>query len=435
MAAVTDTQAFIRERGGAAVDPGDAAWADAIADLVRAGELLELDVGLVEMLSHPRRSVEVAVPIRLDSGERRTFDGCRVQHSNTRGPAKGGLRYHPDVTVAETKALAMAMTWKCALVDVPYGGGKGGVRCDPRLLSDSELERVTRRYASEIMPLIGPGRDILAPDIGTSEREMAWVLDTYNTALGMSPAGSPVTGKPVVIGGSSGRRRATGFGVAECTKLAAAMFGLKAPVRVALSGFGDVGQVAAEDLAADDDFVVVAVSDVSGGRYEPSGLDIDSLIDQSQAGSSLAECAAGDQVNRDEIFEVPCDVLIPAAVGGVIHADNADRIQARLIVEGANGPTTRAAEAILGERGRTIVPDILANAGGVIASHLESVQDMQGLPWTAAETATGVHNRLRLAFGAVADYAAAMKVSYREAALCIAVDRVAEAHQTLGLYP
>src|SRR4051794_22388352 len=226
---------------------GQVAWDEARAQLERAGRFLELDTGIVEMLSHPRRSIGVAGPSRMGTGELRTFEGCRVQHSNTRGPAKGGLRSHPDVSLAETKALAMGMTWKCALVDIPYGGGKGGVRCDPHVLSATELERITRRYVSEIMPLIGPGRDILAPDIGTSQREMAWLLDTYNTATGMA-AGSPVTGKPVVIGGSAGRRRATGYGVAECAKFAAGMLGLEPPLRVAVSGFGEVGQVAAELL-------------------------------------------------------------------------------------------------------------------------------------------------------------------------------------------
>jgi glutamate dehydrogenase (NAD(P)+) len=413
---------------------GQAAWDEALAQLDRAGRFLELDRGLIDMLSHPRRAIEVAVPIRMDSGELRTFEGYRVQHSNTRGPAKGGLRYHPDVSLAETKALAMGMTWKCALVEIPYGGGKGAVRCDPHVLSAAELERITRRYASEIMPLIGPGRDILAPDIGTSQREMAWLLDTYNTATGMV-AGSPVTGKPVVIGGSAGRRRATGFGVAECAKFAAGMVGLEAPVRVAVSGFGDVGQVAAEVLAADRAFRVVAAGDVSGGRHDPKGLDIEALVKHCSQGGRAIDFDAGDSVLPGELLEVPCDVLTPAAVGGVITEQNADRIEARLIVEGANAPTTGAAEEILAERGRTIVPDILANSGGVIASHLEAVQDSHGLPFTTSETEAGVQKRLWRAFTAVGNYAAGHDVSLRQAALCIGVDRVAEAHQALGLYP
>jgi glutamate dehydrogenase (NAD(P)+) len=326
------------------------------------------------------------------------------------------------------------MTWKCALVDIPYGGGKGGVRCDPHTLSAAELERITRRYASELLPVIGPGRDILAPDIGTSEREMAWVLDTYNTAAGMV-AGSPVTGKPVVIGGSSGRRRATGYGVAECARFAVGMVGLGAPVSVVVSGFGDVGQVAAELLADESGFRVVGVGDVSGGRYDPSGLDIEAIAEHTGDGGKVIDFDAGEAVDPAELLEAHCDLLIPASVGGVINEENAERIHAELIVEAANGPTTGAAEEILAERGCTVVPDILANAGGVIASHLEAVQDSQGLPFTTSETQAGVQQRLRRAFTAVSNYADGHNVSMRQAAMCIAVDRVAEAHLTLGLYP
>src|SRR3954467_3822555 len=416
-------EARAASRSGPAAESN--AWEEALAQLAQAGRFLELEDGILEMLSHPRRSVEMAIPIRLDSGELRTFDGWRVQHSNTRGPCKGGLRYHPATTLAETKALAMGMTWKCALVEIPYGGAKGAVRCAPDALSVTELERITRRYASELMPLIGPGRDVLAPDIGTSGREMAWLLDTYNTAAGMI-MGSPVTGKPVVIGGSSGRKRATGFGVAECTKFAAGMLSMEPPVAVAVSGFGDVGQAAAEVLAADRGFVVVAIGDVSGGRYEESGLDVHAIAQHCEQGGRVIDFDAGDAVDPAELLELPCDVLIPAAVGGVIDEDNAERIRAQLIVEGANGPTTTRAEAILGARGRTIVPDILANAGGVIASHLESIQDAQGLPFTASETRAGVQQRLWRAFAATTEYADSHRLSLRRAALCIAIDRVVE---------
>jgi glutamate dehydrogenase (NAD(P)+) len=416
---------------------GEAGWHDAVTAAERAGERIGLDAGTIEMLTRPRRSVEVAVPIRLDSGELRTFAGFRVQHSLTRGPAKGGVRYHPEVSLSETKALAMNMTWKCALVDIPYGGGKGGVRCTPESLSATELERITRRYANEIMPLIGPGRDILAPDIGTSEREMAWLLDTYNAAFG-AVLGSPVTGRPVVVGGSSGRRRATGYGVAECVKMAAALRGLDAPVRVAVSGFGDVGRVAAELLASADGFVVVAASDVSGGCWSPDGLDVRGLaahVDSGEPISTFEGTEGAEAVGRDELLELPCDVLVPAAVGGVVNARNVDRVRASIVVEGANGPLTGEAEHALEERGVTVVPDVLANAGGVIASHLESVQDAHGLPWTATETCDGVRRRLANAFELVCDYAAGTGATMREAALCLAMDRVASAHRTLGLYP
>jgi glutamate dehydrogenase (NAD(P)+) len=414
---------------------GDAAWAKALTEMQSAGRRIGLDDGMVEMLSTPRRSIEVAVPIRTDDGGTRTFQGYRVQHSITRGPGKGGLRYAPDVTMNEVRSLAMNMTWKCALVDIPYGGAKGGVRCDPRELSEHELERMTRRYASEIMPLIGVGRDVLAPDIGTSEREMAWIMDTYNAALGMT-LGAPVTGKPVVVGGSTGRRRATGYGVAECVKLAIGLDGLTPPVRVAIAGYGEVGRVAAETLAADPGyFRIVAIGDVSGGRHDPDGLDIAAAGRHVDGGNPLADLDVGDALTAEEVLEVPCDVLIPAAVGGVINENNADAVQASMVVEGANGPTTVAADQSLAERGVNVIPDILANAGGVIASHLESVQNVQGSPWTPAETYAGVQQRLQGAFAAACEIAGQQDVGLREAALCLAIGRVATAHRTLGLYP
>ena len=414
---------------------GDAAWSKALHEFQRAGRRIGLDDGMIGMLGQCRRSIQVAVPVRMDDGTTRTFEGYRVQHSFTRGPGKGGVRYHPDVSLNEVRALAMNMTWKCALVDIPYGGAKGGIRCEPREMSEAEVERMTRRYASELMPLIGPGRDVMAPDIGTSEREMAWVMDTYNAAMGMT-MGAPVTGKPVVVGGSSGRKRATGFGVAECVKLAIGLEGLEPPIRVAMAGFGEVGRVAAEMLAeAGDYFCLVAAGDVSGGRYDPAGLDVAALGRHVDEGGALVEHAAAEPVTPDELLELPCDVLIPAAVGGVLHAGNADAIQARLIVEGANGPTTSEADEALADRGVTIVPDILANAGGVIASHLESVQNVQGAPWTPGETFAGVQHRLQGAFAAACEIAEQQDVALREAALCVAIGRVATAHRTLGLYP
>jgi glutamate dehydrogenase (NAD(P)+) len=414
---------------------GDAAWAKSLSEFQRAAARIGLDDGMTEMLGRPRRSIEVAVPIRTDNGGLRTFEGYRVQHSITRGPGKGGVRYHPEVTLNEVRALAMNMTWKCALVEIPYGGAKGGIRCDPRGLSEHELERMTRRYASEIMALIGPGRDVLAPDIGTSEREMAWIMDTYNTAVGMT-LGAPVTGKPVVVGGSSGRRRATGYGVAECVRQAVALEGLGAPVRVAISGYGDVGRVAAEELARDGDaFSIVAIGDVSGGRHDPAGLNVDDAARHMDMGAPLVGWEAGEPVTPEDVLTADCDVLIPAAVGGVIHGGNADAIAARVVVEGANGPTTVEADESLAARGVRVIPDILANAGGVIASHLESVQSAHGQQWTPAETYSGVQQRLRGAFGAVVEIAGQQEVPLREAALSLSIGRVATAHRTLGLYP
>jgi glutamate dehydrogenase (NAD(P)+) len=410
------------------------AWAQALLQLDRAAELLELDRGLHEMLRHPRRSVEVAVPIRGDDGSIMTFEGYRVAHSTTRGPGKGGLRYHPDATLDEVKALAMLMTWKCAVVNIPYGGAKGAIRCDPSRLSLNELERLTRRYANEITPVIGPTRDILAPDINTGAREMAWIMDTYSATSG-APVGAVVTGKPVIVGGSEERRSATGFGVVECLRIAVRRYGLQAPVRVAIVGYGNVGRTAAELLARDEDFVVVGVGDVTGARHDAAGLDLAAVGAAVDAGDGVAGASAGELLGVDELLEVACDVLIPAAVSGVITAENADRIVARLIVEGANGPTTQGAEEILAGRGVVVVPDILANAGGVVASYFEWVQGLQALAWSHREVVDRLTSTMHDAFEAVAEFAAAHDVTLRDASLCLAVERVCEAHMTRGLYP
>ncbi len=416
----------------AAATPATGAWSAALAQLDRAASLLGLDAGLHEMLRHPRRVVEVAVPIRLDGGGMRTFEGFRVQHSLTRGPGKGGLRYHPGVTLDDVKALAMLMTWKCALVDLPFGGAKGAVRCDPAQLSTAELERLTRRYAAEIMPLIGPGRDVMAPDLNTGEREMAWIMDTYSTATGYAVAAS-VTGKPVVVGGSRQRGSATGVGVAECVRLAAARLGLRAPVRVAVAGYGNVGRAAAEALAADDDVAIVGIGDVGGARVDPAGLPVDAVGAALAAGATVAELPYGEPCGRDELLVCECDVLIPAAVAGVLHAGNADAVQARVVVEGANGPTTPAADAILADRGIAVVPDLLANAGGVIVSWFEWAEGLHAVSQGRAQEP--MLDKLRAAFAEVAHEADRAGVGLRDAALCLAVRRVAETHEARGLYP
>ncbi len=413
---------------------GDGSWQAAVEQLTQAGRTLEIDDGLIEMLRRPRRTLEVAVPVRLDDGSIKTFDGFRVQHSFTRGPAKGGLRYHPDATLEETKALAMVMTWKCALVDVPFGGGKGAVRCDPRDLSIGELERMTRRYANEIMPVIGPEHDVLAPDINTGEREMAWIMDTYATAHGRA-SGAAVTGKPLIVGGSSERRPATGLGVVECVRLAVRERGLPTPVRVVVAGYGNVGMTAADLLDEDDDFIVVGVSDVYGARYSAEGLDRTALREAVDAGVSVREAETGEPVGRDLLLEMPCDVLIPAAVGGVLHGDNAERIQASVVVEGANYPTTSMADRTLRERGLLIVPDLLANSGGVIASYLEWAHSLQGMARAGAGDAEWLIERIRQSFDEVVAFARRRELSLREAAICLGVQRVADAHVTRGLYP
>jgi glutamate dehydrogenase (NAD(P)+) len=421
----------------AAVDPpraGDGSWPEAVEQLVHAGRVLGLPDGLVDMLRRPRRTLEVAVPIRLDDGAIRTFDGFRVQHSFTRGPAKGGLRYHPDATLDETKALAMVMTWKCALVDIPFGGGKGAIRCDPRDLSIGERERMTRRYANEIMPVIGPEHDVLAPDMNTGEREMAWIMDTYATAHGRA-SGACVTGKPLIVGGSSERRPATGVGVVECVRLAVRERGLSGPVRVIVAGFGNVGSTAAALLEEDDDFTIVGVSDVYGARYDEHGLDGDALRRAGDDGTSVREAETGTPIGREELLEAPCDVLIPAAVGGVLHGANAERVQASIVVEGANYPTTVVADRILRERGVLIVPDLLANSGGVIASYLEWAHALQGMARMEASDADWLRDRIRRTFAEASAFASRHELSLREAAICLGVQRVAHAHTARGLYP
>ena len=414
----------------AAADP----LLQALEQLHAAADLLRLDDGLRAMLAAPRKALEVSVPFRRDSGAVETHTGYRVQHSTSRGPAKGGIRFHPSVDLGAVKALAMWMTWKCALVELPYGGAKGGICCDPTALTSAERERMTRRYAAEIMPIIGPGRDVLAPDLNTGEREMAWIADTYSTFAG-AHLGSPVTGRPVVIGGAAGRRTATGYGVASCVRWLAQRIELHAPVRVAVAGFGNVGQGVVAELSRHPVFAVVAVSDIDGARADPAGLPAADLLRQAGRGLPVHLLDGGEAVARDDVLTIDCDILIPAATSGVITAHNAAAVRARAIVEGANGPVTPDAEATLGAGGVLVVPDILANAGGVIASHFESVQEARGRRWTEPEFTQLIHDRLRDAFDGVMERAQALQVTPRLAALVHGVERVADAHLTRGLYP
>jgi glutamate dehydrogenase (NAD(P)+) len=411
-------------------------WADALASLDRAAALLGLDSGVHEMLRHPRRSVEVAVPVRLDDGSLRTFTGWRVQHSLTRGPGKGGIRFHPAVGLDEVRALAMAMTWKCALMDVPHGGAKGAVRVDPAAHSEAELERLTRRYAHEIMPVIGPTRDVPAPDLGTGEREMAWIMDTYAISSGGS-AWSYVTGKPVEAGGFDERRVATGYGVAACTRAEAARLGLSAPVRFAVAGYGEVGRAAARFLTEDGSGLLVGVSDASGARVDPRGIDVDALDAALAAGVPLAEAQVGEALPREELLACDCDVLVPAAVAGVIDRETAERVRARLVVEAANEPTTAAGEAVLAERGIALVPDLLANGGGVVASHAEQLGDMLAAsgPARAAVHRRRIVETIERALEEAHDFARRTGASLRDAAVANAVARVVGTHRMRGLYP
>jgi glutamate dehydrogenase (NAD(P)+) len=407
----------------------------ALLQLQEASRRLGLDDGMYQTLATPKRMLTVAVPLRRDDGSISVLQGYRVQHSLARGPAKGGVRYHPSTDLNEVRALAMWMTWKCALVGIPFGGAKGGVAVDPRAHSTLELERITRRYASEILPIIGPERDIPAPDVGTDEQTMAWMMDTYSMHTGYTVTGV-VTGKPVSIGGSHGRGGATSRGVLYATTAALRQAGVPiSGARVAVQGFGKVGGLAAHYLA-EAGATVVAVSDVDGGAYCVRGLNPEQLLrDQRDGATSVAGTAGTDAITNAELLELDIDVLVPAALEGVLHSGNADRIRARFVVEGANGPTTPDADAILADRGVVVVPDILANAGGVAVSYFEWVQDLQAYFWSEEQVNSRLEALMERTFGEVSALAREHEVPMRTAAQVIAVGRVAEAHRTRGLYP
>src|SRR5690606_9115736 len=410
---------------------GNEALESALFQLDRAAERLGLDDGLRIMLATPRRSLTVSVPVRRDDGSMDVVQGYRVQHNVTRGPAKGGIRFHPATDIDEVTALAMWMTWKCALVGVPYGGAKGGVTVDPAQYTTQELERLTRRYVSEILPLIGPDKDIPAPDVGTNEQTMAWIMDTYSVSAGYAVPGG-VTGKPMTLGGSLGRAAATSRGV-QIAALAALG---RAPegVTVAVQGFGKVGAGAAQFLA-DAGCKVVAISDVTGGVYAADGLDVAALRAWVAETGMVRGYRDADELGLDELLELDVDVLVPAALEGAITEANAPRVRARLIVEGANGPTTPEADRILAANGTVIVPDILANAGGVIVSYLEWVQNLQAFSWTESQIERKLRDMMESAYGEVKSVAAERDLTLREAAHVIGVGRVAEAHRMRGLYP
>ena len=408
--------------------------ATAQAQLAAAVERLGYDAGLHAMLATPRREIHVAIPLRRDDGSIEVLHGFRVQHNVSRGPGKGGLRYHPRVDIDEVRALAMWMTWKCAVVELPYGGAKGGVAIDPRSYSQAELERVTRRYTSEIMPMIGPERDIMAPDIGTDAQTMAWVMDTYSVNQGYTIPGV-VTGKPLEVGGSLGRATATSRGVVHMTRAAIGEAGLDLPdVRVAVQGFGKVGSHAAR-FFAEAGAKVEAVSDEFGGVHRSGGLDTVRLLEHVWRAGSVTGFDGGDPIDNDDLLTLDVDVLVPAAVEGVLTHANASQVKARWVVEGANGPTTPRADAILADRGVVVVPDILANAGGVVVSYFEWVQAQQAYWWTEAEIEDRLAQRMRQAYTTVADLARREQLSLRDAALLLSVQRVATAHRTRGLYP
>ena len=409
----------------------ESAFETARAQLRKAVDQLGLSENDWQTLSTPRRILEVAVPLRRDNDKVEMYKGFRVQYSTTRGPSKGGVRFHPQIDLEETIALAMLMTWKCALTNLPFGGAKGGIAVDAQTLSERENERLTRRYTSEILPIIGPERDIPAPDIGTDERNMAWMMDTYSVNAGFSVPGV-VTGKPIVLGGSIGRNSATGDGVAISTREALRIRGID-PIgaTVAIQGFGKVGYWAAVALE-NMGMKVVAVSDVNGAVI--GFKNVTELWSHSLAHKNL-DAPGTYRITNAELLHLDVDVLIPAALSDAITAQTASGIRAKIVVEGANAPTTPEGDAILNENGVLVVPDILANSGGVIVSYFEWVQDKQNYPWNADEVKTNLNSILMKAFHEVEQMATSRKVTWREAAHMLGVARVAEAHKLRGLYP
>jgi glutamate dehydrogenase (NAD(P)+) len=406
----------------------------ALAQYELALPYADVEEFVAERLRYPERSLVVSVPVRLDSGKWTVFPGYRVQHSTVLGPTKGGVRYDAEVSLGECAALAMWMTWKCALLRLPYGGAKGGVRCNPKELSLDELRKMTRRFTSELLPIIGPQKDIPAPDMATNEQTMAWMMDTYSMEIGYAVP-EIVTGKPISLGGSLFRHEATGAGVVMVIERACQKLGWKlADQRCVVQGFGNVGGIAAGELDAMG-ATVIAVSDVAGGIYDAGGLDVDVLRRFAEQHGSLADWTEGDRLTNDELLELPCDILVLAAREDQIHADNAARLQTRLIAEGANGPTSLEADAILAERGIPVLPDVLTNAGGVTVSYFEWVQDLGRLFWDRREIRAKLAEQLGDAFERVWTLSEQKGLSLRSAALVAGIREVAGALNSRGIYP
>jgi glutamate dehydrogenase (NAD(P)+) len=406
----------------------------AVAQFDQAVPVAGIPEHSAERLRFPERSTIVSVPVRMDDGRRAVFAGYRVQHSSILGPTKGGIRYDADVTLGECAALAMWMTWKCALLRLPYGGAKGGVRCDPRSLSRGEIERLTRRFTSELLPVIGPKEDIPAPDMATNEQTMAWMMDTYSMQRGYAVP-EIVTGKPISVGGSVFRHEATGAGVVMVTARACERLGWPlAEQRCVVQGFGNVGGIAALELA-ERGATVAAVSDVSGGIHDPDGLDVPALHEHVREHGSLEGCTAGVRVTNEELLELDCDILVLAAREDQVTGDNAPRIQARMLVEGANGPTSFEADRILWERGIPVLPDVLTNAGGVTVSYFEWVQDLGRLFWNRDEIRAKLAEKLSDAFDRVWEIASERDVSLRTGALVAGIREVSDALEARGIFP
>lgn len=398
-----------------------------------AAKLLNLDKGLLEVIKRPRRSIILELPITMDDGTLRLFKGYRVQHSIIRGPAKGGIRYHPDTTLDEVQALSAWMTFKCAVVGIPFGGAKGGIQCDPSKMSMHELERLTRRYTAELIDVIGPDRDIPAPDVNTDQQVMAWVMDTYSMHMRKTET-AIVTGKPVIMGGSLGRREATGRGVQFCVRGMAKHLGLPLKgLQIVVQGFGNVGSVAA-DLLAKDGCKVVAVGDVNGALYNKQGIDITALLAHVKANKTIVGFKGASPLDLGDLLTTKCDVLIPAALENVITAKNAKTIQAKFIAEGANGPTTPEADEILAKRGIHVIPDILCNAGGVTVSYFEWVQDRIGYFWDEDEVNRRLELIMNRSFAEVLAVSLEYKTTLRVAAFMLAIQRVTDVIQMRGVY-
>jgi len=398
-----------------------------------AARILKLDPGIWRILTQPKRQIVVSCPVQMDNGEIEVFTGYRVQYNITLGPAKGGIRYHPEVSLDEVTALAAWMTWKCAIAHIPFGGGKGGIVCDPTRMSPRELEALTRRYVAEIVDAIGPEKDVPAPDVNTNDQVMAWVMDTYSMHVGHT-ATAVVTGKPVEMGGSLGRREATGRGVMIVTREAAKHCGLDIQnATVAVQGFGNVGSVSA-DLIAQLGARIVAVTDWKGGVYNKAGLDVAALIDYTKANKTVDGFPGGESFNSDDLWGLDVDVLIPAALENQITLDNAPQIKARIVIEGANGPTTPDAHRHMHERGIFVVPDILANSGGVTVSYFEWVQDRYGYFWELEDVNSRLEKKMRESFDDVLQTSLKYKVDMRTAAYIVAISRVGTVTKLRGMY-
>ncbi|MFP3130662.1 MAG: Glu/Leu/Phe/Val dehydrogenase [Nitrososphaeria archaeon] len=407
----------------------------ALQQLKKAADLLNLEEDLREVLSHPQREVQVSLPVRMDNGKVKVFTGYRVQHNNARGPYKGGIRYHPNVSLDEVRALAMWMTWKTAVLDLPLGGAKGGIICDPKTLSPGEVERLTRRYAYAISGIIGPYEDVPAPDVYTGPQHMAWIMDTYSVLKGHLEPGV-ITGKPIEIGGSLGRNDSTSRGVAIVVAEAAKNLNINVKgATVAIQGFGNVGSNAAIIMAKEYGMKIVAVSDSKGGIYNKNGLNVDKVLAEKEKSGTVTTYKDAEKITNDEVLTLDVDVLVPAALEQVITKDNAGKIKAKIIGEGANGPTTPEADEILYQKGTVVIPDILANSGGVTVSYFEWVQDLERLQWSLEQVNKMLEQKMVKAFNDVYEASKKYKTDMRTAALTVAVSRVSQAIKLRGIWP